>query len=220
MTTAIIGVGQLGSALARHLVRGGEPVVLAGQADVHAATLANELGPLARAASVSQAIADADTVVFAVWLDTLAALVAENAGLLKGKVVVDPTNPVKLGSNGALVRSLPEGQTSGSVVAGLLPPEAHYVKAFGSLGAPSLAASANRTPRRAVLFYATDDVQAGATTERLIAAAGFDPVRAGGLKDVARIEMPGGDLSQGGGLKGALLDADQARAAVTVAAIA
>jgi hypothetical protein len=221
MTTAIIGAGQVGSALARHLVHGGEHIVLAARDDSHAAVLTRELGPLATSASVSQAIADADTLVFAVWLDTLAALVAENAGLLKGKVVVvDPTNPIKLDSNGVLVRSLPEDQTSGSVVAGLLPPEAHYVKAFGSLGAPSLVASANRSPRRAVLFYATDDAQAAAAAERLIAAAGFDPVRAGGLKDVARLEMPGGDLHQGGGLKGALLDVDEARAAVTAAAIA
>jgi 8-hydroxy-5-deazaflavin:NADPH oxidoreductase len=169
---------------------------------------------------VSQAIADVDTVIFSVWLDTLAALVAENAGLLKGKVVVDPTNPIKLDGDGALVRSLPEGQTSGSVVAGLLPPEAHYVKAFGSLGAPSLAASANRSPRRAVLFYATDDAQAVAAVERLILVAGFDPVQVGGLNDVARIEMPSGDLHQGGGLMGALLDADQARVAVAAATVA
>jgi predicted dinucleotide-binding enzyme len=220
MTTAIIGVGQVGSALARDLVRGGQPVVLAARDDSHATVLAKELGPLATSASVSHAIAEADTVVFAVWLDTLAAPAAENAELLKGKVVVDPTNPIKLDVDGALVRSLPESQTSGSVVAGLLPPEAHYVKAFGSLGAPSLLASTNRSPRRAVLFYATDVAQAAATADRLIAAAGFDSVQAGGLKDVARIEMPGGDLSQGGGLKGALLDADQAHAAVAVTAIA
>jgi 8-hydroxy-5-deazaflavin:NADPH oxidoreductase len=182
MTTAIIGVGQVGSALARHLVRGREHVVLAARDGSHAALLTEELGPLATSASVSQAIADADTVVFAVWLDTLAALVAENAALLKGKVVVDPTNPIKLDGNGALVRSLPEDQTSGAVVAGLLPPEAHYVKAFGSLGAPSLAASASQSPRRAVLFYATDDAQAVGAVERLILAAGFDPVQVGGLK--------------------------------------
>jgi len=180
MTTAIVGVGQIDTALARHLVRGGERVVLAARDDSRAVVLAKELGPLATSASVSQAIADADTVIFAVWLDTLAALVAENAGLLKGKVVVDPTNPVKLGNNGAPVRSLPQDQTSGSVVAGLLPPEAHYVMAFGSLGAASLVASANRSPRRAVLFDATDDAQAAATAERLISAAGFDPVQAAG----------------------------------------
>jgi len=51
---------------------------------------------------VSQASPDADTVVFTVWLDTLTALVAENNELLKGKVVVDPTNPLKLDANGTL----------------------------------------------------------------------------------------------------------------------
>jgi hypothetical protein len=39
-----------------------------------------------------------------------------------------------------------------------------------------------------VLFYATDDAQAAATAVRLISAAGFDPVQAGGVRDVARIE--------------------------------
>jgi hypothetical protein len=67
-----------------------------------AAALANNLGPLARSASASQAIADPDTVAFTVWLDTLTALVAENNELLKGKVVVDPTNPLKLDANGTL----------------------------------------------------------------------------------------------------------------------
>ena len=137
----------------------------------------------------------------------------------KGKVVVDPTNPLKLDGNGTPMRSLPEGQSAGSVVASLLPAEAHCVKAFGTLAAPALAASANRSPRRVVLFYATDDALAAATAERLISAAGFDAVQAGGYKDVACIEMPGGDLHQGGGLKGALLDVDQARAAVAATAV-
>ena len=65
-----------------------------------------------------------------------------------------------------------------------------------------------------MLFYATDDAEAASTLEPLISAAGFDVVRAGSLKDAARLEMPDRDLSQGGGLKGALLDADEARAAV------
>jgi len=77
MTTAIIEVGQLGSA-----------------------AVAKDLGPSAISASVSQAIADADTVVFAVWLDMLAALVADNTDRLNGKVVVDQSNPIKLDGNG------------------------------------------------------------------------------------------------------------------------
>ena len=88
------------------------------------------------------------------------------------------------------------------------------MKAFGTLGAESLENGANRAPRRAVLFYATDDELAASVVDRLIAIAGFDPVKAGGVKDAARIEVPNGDLHQHGGLNGKLLDLEQARAAV------
>lgn len=54
MTTAIIGVGQLGTALARNLVSGGDRVVVAARGNAHAAGLARELCPLASSASVSQ----------------------------------------------------------------------------------------------------------------------------------------------------------------------
>ena len=214
MTTAIIGIGNIGGTLARHLIRGGEPVVLAARDEANAAELAQELGELARAASVEDAIADADAVVFAVWLDTTKELIATDARLLEDKVVIDPSNPLGFDENGQMIRTLPEGQSSGSVVAALLPVGAHYVKAFGTLAADSLASGANREPRRAVLFYATDDDTAARTVERLIRAAGFEPLKAGGLADAGRLEVPGGDLHQGGGLNGQLVDLDQARGAV------
>lgn len=216
MTTAIIGVGQIGSGLARDLVRGGERVVLAARDQSHAHALAGELGDRATAAPVREAIADADVVVLAIWLDQSRALMPQIADLLEDKVVVDPSNPIGF-DKGQVHRTLPEGTSAGSVVAGLLPTGAQFVKAFGSLGAASLANDANRSPRRAVLFYATDDDGAADTTERLITAAGFDPVKVGGIKDAGRIEGPGGDLHQNGGLNGRLLDVDQARAAVASA---
>ncbi len=213
MTTAIIGVGNIGSAVARHLVGGDEPVVLAAKDESHAQSLADELGPLARAASTEDAVAGADVVVFAVWLDTIKELIAKDARLLEGKVVVDPSNPLGFDENGQMIRTLPDRQSSGSIVASLLPPDAHYVKAFGTLAAEALANGANREPQRAVLFYATDDDAAATAVERLIRAAGFEPLKAGGIADAGRIEMPGGDLHQFG-LNGALLDLDEARAAV------
>src|SRR3989454_1381174 len=94
MTTAIIGLGNIGKSVARHLVDGGERVVLAARDESNATALANELGELASATSVKKAITDADVVVFAVWLDTLKDLIAQHADLLRGKVVVDPSNPV------------------------------------------------------------------------------------------------------------------------------
>ena len=50
-------------------------------------------------------------------------------------------------------------------------------------------------PRRAALFYPTDDDTAATTVERLIRAAGFDPLKVGGVADAGRIEAPGGDQS-------------------------
>ena len=98
-----------------------------------------------RAASVEEAIADADAVVFAVWLDTINELIANDARLLENKVVVDPSNPLGLDESGRMIRTLPEGQSSGSVVAVLLPAGAHYVKAFGTLGADASVAGSSPT---------------------------------------------------------------------------
>jgi hypothetical protein len=213
VTTAIIGVGNLGSAVARHLVAGDELVVLAAQDETHALELARELGPRAEAAPVEDAIEIADVVVLALWLDQIKEFVTGQEHLLENKIVVDPSNPIGFDQSGQMIRTLPDDQSSGSIVSGLLPASTHYVKAFGTLGADSLASSANRGPQRVVLFYATDDDIAAGAVERLIRAAGFDPIKAGGAAAAIRMEGPYGDLSQGG-LNGALLDLDQARAAL------
>ena len=210
MTTAIIGVGNLGSALARHLVAGNEPIVLAAHDEAHAKALAAELGPSASAASVEDAIAGADVVVLAIWLDQIRELVPTQARLLENKIVVDPSNPIGF-ANGQMIRTLPDGQSSGSVVAGLLPSSARYVKAFGMFGADQLATGANHDPRT-VLFYATDDVAAETTAQRLIRTAGFEPLKVGGLADAGRIEGPDGDL------QGRMLGLDEARATIATAA--
>ena len=208
MTTAIIGVGNLGGTVARHLVAGDEPVVLAAADEAHAEALADELGPTASAASVEDAIAGADAVVLATWLDQTRELVPPDARLLENKVVIDPSNPIGFDENGQMFRTLPEGQSSGSVVAGMLPASAHYVKAFGSLGAvEQLATGANHEPR-IVLFYATDDDTAEATAQRLIRAAGFEPLKVGGVSDAGRIEGPDGEF------QGRIFDLDEAQAAI------
>jgi hypothetical protein len=214
MTTAIIGVGKIGDAVARDLVAGGESVVLAAKQESNAKALAGELGPLARAASVEDAIADGDAVIFAVWLDTMRELIPQYAQLLEGKVVVDPSNPIGFDESGNSFRTLPEGKSAGSVVEALLPPGARYVKAFGTLIGDAFAASARREPRRVALYYATDDDTAAATIEHLVRVAGFDPLKVGGAADAGRIEVPGGDLYQMGRTSGELFDLDQARAAL------
>jgi 8-hydroxy-5-deazaflavin:NADPH oxidoreductase len=211
MSTAIIGVGNIGKAAATHLTEGGEPVVLAAEHRSNAEQLARELGTLASSAEVSDAIEQADAVIFAVWFDAIKELVQQNEALLAGRVVIDPSNPAALGTDGQFSRTLPDGVSAGSVIAGLLPDGAHFAKAFGTVPADKLADAANRSPERAVLFYATDDDTAASTVERLISAAGFDPVKAGGLDQAIRIEMFG-DLHPFGGLNGRLVTAKEAEA--------
>jgi 8-hydroxy-5-deazaflavin:NADPH oxidoreductase len=210
MATAIIGIGNLGGTVARELASGGEPVILSASSQAKARKLAAEIGGAASAALNNRdAIQRADNVLLALWLSSTREVIGEVVDLLRGKLVIDPSNPVSVAADGTFTRTLPEGQSSGELVASLLPQGTRFVKAFGSMGATQLASNAYRTPQRAVLFYATDDAKAAAEVERLIQIAGFDPVRAGGVTKSARIEV-GGDLHPWGGLNGRLLDRDEA----------
>ena len=211
MSTAIIGVGNIGTAVATHLTQGGEDVVLAANTQDKAEELAAQLGASASVAGVADSIAQADAIVFAVWFDVIKELIGEHSSQLDGKVVMDPSNPVAPDGKGGFARTLPDGVSAGTVLSGLLPSGAHFVKAFGTTSAQNLAGGANRTPVRAVLFYATDDDIAGAAAERLISAAGFDPVKAGGLDRAIEIEMFGA-LHDFGGLNGRLVTVAEARA--------
>ena len=214
MTTAIIGIGNLGATVARELASGGEPVVLSTTSQAKTKKLAAEIGGAASAALNNRdAIQRADNVLFALWLGTTREVIGEVVDLLPGKLVIDPSNPVSVAADGTLTRSLPEGQSSGELVATLLPEGTRFVKAFGSVAATMLASNAFRKPKRAVLFYATDDATAATEVERLIRIAGFDPARAGGVAKSARIEV-GGDLHPWGGLNGRLVDRDEAASLV------
>jgi predicted dinucleotide-binding enzyme len=90
----------------------------------------------------------------------------------------------------------------------LLPPGAKIVKAFGTLGAASLKTGARRSPEPNVLFYASDDRDAGNVVAELIKASGFAAVRVGGINQSIRIEVFG-DLHEFGKL-GKLVTAKEA----------
>ena len=198
MPTAIIGTGVLGSQIARNLVAGGEPIIVAAKQQDASASLAASLGTLASAATVANAIASCDAVIPALWFDVVKEVISQNAGALVGKTVIDPCNPIKSDGKGSFVRSLPDGQSSGAVIASMLPTGAHFVKAFCNISAELLGQASRRDPR-AILFYATDDAVAARVAERLISAAGFDPLKARGVDASIRIEAFG-DLNQFGGL--------------------
>ena len=194
MTTAIIGTGGLGSAIARQLASGGESLRLSSADNESARTLAAKIGGAAVAAADNHdALQGADAVVLALRFTVLKSVIDEIADALTGKLVVVPSNPVTLDAQGNVRRVLPEGQTSGEVVAGWLPAGARLAMAFGSMSAGIFESSSNRSPEPAALFYAADDDRADEGVERLIRTAGFEPVKAGGIEQSSRLEV-GGDL--------------------------
>jgi len=198
-TVAIIGAGNIGSRLGANFAAGGQDFLLAGRDQDATRKIASDLDGHAEAVSVDEAVERADVLLIAVWLDAFEQLIAQYGPRLAGKVIVDPTNPVGPDGAGGYRKVIGEQESSGQILAGLLPPGARLVKAFGTLSAPSLSAAARQEPDRAVLFYAADDEAAGDLVAELIRAAGFDPVRVGGLDQSIRIEMFG-DLHEYGAL--------------------
>ena len=194
MTTAIIGTGGLGSVIARQLAAGGETLRLSSADPASARKLAAEIGPASvGAAGNRDALLGADAVVLALRFGVLKGVIADLAGSLTGKIVVVPSNPVGIDAHGNVSRLLPEGQSSGGVVAGWLPAGARLAMAFGTMSADLFESASNRSPEPAVLFYVTDDDRAGQEAGRLIRTAGFEPVQAGGTAQSGRLEV-GGDL--------------------------
>jgi len=211
-TVAIIGTGNIGSRLAANFAAGGQDFLLAGRDQEAARQLASGLDGHAEAVSVDEAIDRADVLVFAVWLDPFRELIAQYGQQLAGKVIIDPTNPVGPDGGGGYRKVIGEQESSGQILAGLLPPGARLVKAFGTLSAGSLSAAARQEPERAVQFYATNDDAAGDLVAELIRAGGYEPVRVGGLDQSIRIEMFG-DLHEYGAL-GRVVTKSEALAAV------
>jgi predicted dinucleotide-binding enzyme len=201
MTVAVIGTGNIGSRVARRLAEGGVDVVVASGTYAGAQKAAEIIGTGSRAAEVGDAIAAADVVVFATWFATTKELLTRYAPELAGKTVVDPSNNIAPDGSGGFANRNPEGVSSGQQLAAAVPVGARYVKAFGTLPADQLDSTTTDSGENAVLFYATDNDTAGDAVAELITKAGYDPVKAGGVNDTARIEVFG-DLHPYGGLNG------------------
>jgi len=211
-TVAIIGTGNIGSRLAANFAADGQDFLLAGRDPQAVRKLAASLDGHAEAVSIDEAVDRAGVLIVALWLDAFQQFIAQYGGRLAGKVIVDPSNPVGPDGKGGYHKTIGEQESSGQILAGLLPAGARLVKAFGTLSAPTLSAAAWREPERAVQFYATDDAAAGDLVAGLIRADGYEPVRVGGLDQSIRIEMFG-ELHEYGAL-GRTVTKSEALAAV------
>ena len=196
---AIIGLGNIGTAVATNLVKGNRSVIIADKTFEKATELAKKLGNLAQPATIADAIKQADIVVLAIYFDPIKAFFKTYATELEDKIIVDPSNPIAPDENGGFKKIIGADESAGEILSSLLPNGAKLAKALGTLGAASLASAAFQTPEKAVQFYATDDTSINTVIEDLIHDNGFEPLRVGGLNQSIRIEVFG-DLHEFGAL--------------------
>ncbi|MDP2060025.1 MAG: NAD(P)-binding domain-containing protein [Flavobacteriaceae bacterium] len=196
---AIIGLGNIGKTLAQNFVKGNRPVIIASRKLEDAKALANELGTLATATETGEAIKNAEIIVLSVWFNTIQELFEQYGTELQGKIIIDPSNPIAPDENGGFKKIIGEKESAGQLNAAILPKGTKLVKAFGTLGAASLASAAFQSPEKLVLFYATDCTTVDTDVEQLIKDNGFDAVKVGGLEQSIRIEVFG-DLHEFGAL--------------------
>ncbi len=196
---AVIGLGNIGKTVAKNLVKGNRPVIIASRKIEDAKAFATQLGDLATPTETAEAIKEADIIVLSVWFNTIKELFEEYAKELQGKIIIDPSNPIAPDENGGFKKIIGDKESAGQLNTEILPKGAKLAKAFGTLGAVSLADTAFQTPEKSVLFYATDDNTIDSSIEQLIADSGFDGIKVGGLDQSIRIEVFG-DLHEFGAL--------------------
>lgn len=182
---AILGHGAVGGALAEHLLRLGHTVTVGTDGDRHAsaAELRTRLPGLQIAAAVDAASA-ADLVVLAVPFGAAEGVLAPLVPHLRGRILVDATNPVGPG----LRHGLGDGRSGAEHVAGIAA-GARVVKAFSVYGAENLARAPHPdAPLRPVMPIAGDDDAAKAVVAGVITGMGWRPLDTGPLSQALHLE--------------------------------
>ncbi len=198
-TVAIIGLGNIGKAIATNLVKGNQPVLLASRETSKADTLAKELGTLATVKDIAAAIKEADVIIPAIHFGSLESFFKTYSAELDGKIIIDVSNPIAPDGKGGFKKIIGEKESAAKILSAFIPKNAKLIKAFGTLGAGSLSGEAFAQPERKVLFYASDNTNSNATIEQLITNSGFDALHIGGIDNAIRLEVFG-DLHQFGAL--------------------
>jgi len=152
MKIGVLGGGRVGGALAHSWRRAGHDVVVSTRE------------------TVAETAASADVVLLAVPASAAADVLAA-AGPLDGRVLIDATNNLSGGPDGAAIAALVPG--------------ARTVKAFNTVFAQFFATPPPTPP---TLVFAGDDLEAKEIAAGLIREAGFEPLDVGDHSQSADLE--------------------------------
>ena len=183
MNIAIIGAGNVGGALGKSWAKAGHTIIF-GVRDLAGGKTKPPLAEIGGAASsrvVPDAVRGADVIVLATPWNAVPDVI--NAmGDVRGKIIIDCTNPLSLNSEGSL--SLAVGSTtSGAEEVARLATGARVAKAFNTYGWENFADASypGYGDVKPVMFYCSDDDEAKELVAKLAADIGFEPVDTGGL---------------------------------------
>ena len=187
MNILVIGAGNMGSSFVKQLVRSGHQVAVTAR-DLAKAQAVAAANAGARAVVAAGAAAQAEVVVLATgYGDALAAL--QSVGDLRGKVVIDITNPLTADYMGLTIGH----STSAAEEIARALPGVRLVKAFNTVFAQVLGDGADFGKGHVVpVYFAGDDAAAKATVKALIESTGFAPVDAGPLRNARYLEALSG----------------------------
>jgi predicted dinucleotide-binding enzyme len=176
----IVGSGHIGGTLGVLLAKAGYDVVYSSRHPDTLKDLVKTAGPKACAGTVTEAIAFGDVIVLSVPLKAIPELDAKTKDALKGKMVIDTSNPYpeRDGKIAEEARKDPGGM--GAVVARLLP-GARIVRAFNTVYFEDLKRTVNNRGERIGIPIASDDQEGLKAAVELVEHAGLDPVVVGGL---------------------------------------
>jgi len=186
MKIGVIGSGRIGSTLGGLWVKAGHEVMFSDRDPEQVKRVVESLGPRARSGSVQEAVAFGEAVLIAVPYGALPAIRDQVGAQLRGKVVIDPNNPVpsRDGEIGTQAREKGAGVSTAALL-----PGARTVRAFNSWGYAVMAREANRPAPRMAIPVAADDPAALKVGLQLVQDAGFDAVAAGSLADSKAFDL-------------------------------
>jgi NADPH-dependent F420 reductase len=181
MRIGIIGVGNVGGALAQAASKAGHQVVVAAEHPDNAAKVAADTGATA-VADVADLAQDSDVIVLAVPAAAAPQVVTELGDSVAGKVVVDSTNPM----NDTYTDLTTDGTSVAEQIA-TTAPRAKVVKAFNTIFASRhMDPQQDGAPLDAL--YAGDDESAKSTVAELASSLGYRPIDAGSLRMARTLE--------------------------------
>jgi predicted dinucleotide-binding enzyme len=180
----IIGSGRIGGTLGELWARQGYDVMFSSLDIAHDKELAAKTG--ARAGTPAEAAAFGDVLLVSVPYPALAQIGRDYAASIKGKVVLDTSNPIQARDGDMAIAAREKG--TGAASAELLP-GARLVRAFNCVGYSKLQSEHHRSGDRIAIPLAGDDIGAVDVAKRLVRDAGFEPVLVGGLPAAKRFDV-------------------------------